>query len=239
MISIQSTEQLTGVQICGDFWDFDELINAIYKVTGDANKYYDYQGPRLRILSVCYKLRHAMLGEHQLEFVGNGLNKNTLTQHELIFPNKNIYFATDILWPEIIFSAIALNYFIYLHLTLNNASIWNHEIATIRKFQAAIADCLEQEVKEEDYVVFLTMLQAKSPLTFLFATQYVDVLNLEYIQLNKEERKAQLAAFALRLLVEDHEYVALKSHLMEAAIATKQPLHAIQMQLSYPEEILW
>jgi len=49
MISIQSTEQLTGVQICGDFWDLDELINAIYKVTGDANKYYDYQGPRLRI----------------------------------------------------------------------------------------------------------------------------------------------------------------------------------------------
>ncbi|WP_418301855.1 DUF6904 family protein [Lysinibacillus fusiformis] len=197
MISIQSTEQLTGVQICGDFWDFDELINAIYKVTGDANKYYDYQGPRLRILSVCYKLRHAMLGEHQLEFVSNGVNKNTLTQHELIFPNKNIYFATDILWPEIIFSAIALNDFIELHLTLNNASIWNYEIATIRKFQAAIADCLEQEVKEE------------------------------------------LAAFALRLLVEDHEYVALKSHLMDAAIATKQPLHAIQMQLSYPEEIIW
>lgn len=84
MISIQSTEQLTGVQICGDFWDLDELINAIYKVTGDANKYYDYQGPRLRILSVCYKLRHAMLGEHQLEFVSNGVNKNTLTQHELI-----------------------------------------------------------------------------------------------------------------------------------------------------------
>ncbi|XRD25086.1 hypothetical protein AABM34_24385 [Lysinibacillus fusiformis] len=141
--------------------------------------------------------------------------------------------------PEIIFSAIALNDFIDLHLTLNNASIWNHEIATIRKFQAAIADCLEQEVNEEDYGVFLTMLQAKSPLTFLFATQYVDVLNLAYIQLNKEERKAQLGAFALRLLVEDHEYVALKSHLMEAAIATKQPLHAIQMQLSYPEEILW
>lgn len=67
----------------------------------------------------------------------------------------------------------------------------------------------------------------------------MDVLNLAYIQLNKEERKAQLGAFALRLLVEDHEYVALKSHLMEAAIATKQPLHAIQMQLSYPEEILW
>ena len=97
MISIQSTEQLTGVRISADYWDLDELINAIYKVTGDENKYYDYQGPRLRILSVCYKLRHAMLGEHHLEFVSNGLNKSVLTQHELIFPNKNVYFSTEIL----------------------------------------------------------------------------------------------------------------------------------------------
>ena len=35
MISIQSTEQLTGVRISADYWDLDELINAIYKVTGD------------------------------------------------------------------------------------------------------------------------------------------------------------------------------------------------------------
>ncbi|HBT73749.1 MAG TPA: hypothetical protein DEB37_16345 [Lysinibacillus sp.] len=239
MISIQSTEQLTGVRVSGDYWDLDELINAIYKVTGDENKYYDYQGPRLRILSVCYKLRHAMLGEHHLDFVSNGLNKNVLTQHELIFPNKNVYFATEILWPEIIFSAIALNDFIDLHQQLNNASMWNYEIAILRKFQAAIADCLEQEIDEEDYVMFVRMLHAKNPFTFRFATQYVDVLNLEYIQLSKEERKAHLAAFAVRLMVEDHEYLALKSTLMEAAITTKQALHDIQIQLNYPEEILW
>ena len=40
-------------------------------------------------------------------------------------------------------------------------------------------------------------------------------------------------------MVEDHEYVALKSHLMEATMATKQALHDIQIQLNYPEEILW
>ncbi|WP_341300975.1 hypothetical protein MHB44_22635 [Lysinibacillus sp. FSL H8-0500] len=239
MIVIQSTEQLTGVRISGDFWDLDELINAIYKITGDENKYYDYQGPRLRILSVCYKLRHAALGEHQLDFVNNGLNKNVLTQHELIFPNKNVYFATEILWPEIIFSAIALNDFIDLHQQLNDSSMWDYDIAIIRKFQAAIADCLEQEMNEEDYEVFLKMLHAKNPLTFRYATQYVDVLNLEYLQLDKEERKAHLAAFAVRFMIEDHDYAALKAQLMDAAITTKQPLHNIQIQLKYPEEILW
>lgn len=39
MPSIQSTEQLTGARISGDFWDLDELIIAIYAITGDENKY--------------------------------------------------------------------------------------------------------------------------------------------------------------------------------------------------------
>lgn len=239
MLSIQSTEQLTGARISGDFWDIDELINAIYKITGDENKYYDYQGARLRILNVFYNLRQATRGEHQLEFVSNGLNKSVLTQHKLIFPNKNVYFAAEVLWPELIFTSIALNDFIRLHQELIDSSDWNIDVAAIRKFQAAVADCLEQELNEEEYLVFLRMLHTKSPLTFRYATQYVDVLNLEYIQLSLEERKAHLASYALRLMLEDDEYVLLKSQLMEAASATKKSLHEIEIKAKYPETILW
>ncbi|MFJ7732990.1 DUF6904 family protein [Lysinibacillus sp. NPDC097231] len=239
MLSIQSTEQLTGARISGDFWDLDELINAIHKIIGDENKYYDYQGARQRILRICYKLRHAAKGEHQLEFVSNGLNKSILTQHELIFPNKNAYFATEVLWPELIFTAISLNDFIHLHKELIDSSEWNIDVAAIRKFQAAVADCLEQELNEEEYLVFLRMLHTKSPLTCRYATQYVDVLNLEYIRLSIEERKAHLASYALRLMLEDDEYEALKSQLMEAAITTKKALHEIEIKANYPEKILW
>lgn len=239
MLSIQSTEQLTGARVSGDFWDLDELINAIYKITGDENKYYDYQGARFRILSICYNLRQATRGAHQLEFVSNGLNKSVLTQHGLIFPNKNVYFATEVLWPELIFTAIALNDFIRLHQELIDSSDWNMDIAAVRKFQSAVADCLEQELKEEEYLVFIRTLHTKSPLTFRYATQYVDILNLEYIQLDLEERKARLASFALRFMLEDDEYVALKSQLMKAAITTKKALHEIEITAKYPETILW
>lgn len=239
MLSIQSTELLTGARISGDFWDLDELINAIHKITGDENKYYDYQGSRLRILNVCYNLRQATKGERQLEFVSNGLTKSILTQHELIFPNKNAYFSMEILWPELIFMAIALNDFIQLHKELIDSSDWNIDVAAIRKFQAAVADCLEQELNEEEYLVFLRMLHTKNPLTFRYATQYIDILNLEYIQLSWEERKAHLAAFALRIMLEDDEYVSLKSQLMEAAISTKKALHDIEIKTNYPEKILW
>ncbi|MET4561724.1 hypothetical protein ABIA69_002894 [Lysinibacillus parviboronicapiens] len=239
MLSIQSTEQLTGARISGDFWDLDQLINAIYKVTGDENRYYDYQGARQRILGICYNLRHAAQGDHQLEFVSNGLTKSVLTHHKIIFPNKNVYYVTEVLWPELIFTAIALNDFIRLHQELIDSSEWNIYIATIRKFQATVAECLEQELEDDEYLVFLRMLHTKSPLTFRYATQYVDILNLEYIDLNTEERKAHLAAFALRLMLEDDEYIALKSQLMEAAKTTKKALHEIQINANYPEEILW
>ncbi|MFJ7649701.1 DUF6904 family protein [Lysinibacillus sp. NPDC097279] len=239
MLSIQSTEQLTGVRISGDFWDLDTLIHAIYKVTGDENKYYDYQGARLRILGFCYNLRQALQGEQQLEFVSNGLNKNILTRHEIIFPNNNVYFAAEVLWPEILFTAIALNDFIRLHQELIDSSAWNSYVATIRNFQAAVADCLEQELSDDQYLVFLRMLHTKSPLTFRYATQYVDVLNLEYIQLNTQARKAQLASFALRLMLEDEEYTVLKSKLIEVASTTKKALHEIPINANYPEEILW
>ncbi|GLC90008.1 DUF6904 family protein [Lysinibacillus piscis] len=239
MITIQSTEQLTGGCISGDFWDLDELVNAIYKITGDENKYYDYQGARLRILHVCYKLRQAAKGEHRLEFVSNGLTKNVLTQHEYIFPSKNAYFATEIIWPELLFTAIALNDFIRLHKEHVDDSDWNIEVAIIRKFQAVVADCLKQEMDDEQYLVFLRMLHTKIPLTFRYATQYIDVLNLEYLYLDKEERQIQLAAFALRIMLENEDYMALKSQLMEAAIMTKKALHDIEINIRYPEEIWW
>lgn len=239
MLSIQSTEQLTGARVSGDFWDLDELINAIYAVTGDENKYYDYQGARNRILGVCYNLRHATQGDYHIEFVGNGLNKRILTQHQLIVPEKNVYFSTEILWPELIFTAIALNDFILLHQERIDASDWNIHIATIRKFQATIAECLEEELDEKEFLVFLEMLHTKKPLTFRYATQYVDVLNLEYIYLSAEERKAHLAAFALRLIIEDAEYITLKEQLLEAAKTTKNALHELQININYPEEIIW
>ena len=239
MLSIQSTEQLTGARISGDLWDLDELITAIYAITGDDKKYYDYQGARLRILGVCYNLRRATQGASHIEFVDNGLTKSILTRHQMIVPEKNVYFSTELFWPELIFTAIALNDFIRLHQERINASDWNIHIATIRKFQATVAECLEQELDEEDYVVFLKMLHTKTPLTIRYATQYVDVLNLEYIHLSTEERKAHLAAFALRLMLEDEEYIILKEQLLEAAKTTKNALHELQININYPENIIW
>lgn len=239
MLAIQNTERLTGGRISGDYWDLDELINAIYAVIGDENKYYDYQGARRRILGVCLQLRKATQGEYNVEFVANGMHKGIEKKQDLLAPEKNIYFSVEILWPELIFLTIALNDFIELHYEFIDPSPWNSDIATIHKFQSIICDCLKEQLPEEHYNVFIQLMFSKSPKYFRYATQYVDLLNLEYLNLSIEERKDSLGAFAIRLMVEDEEYEALKNEILATASVTKNEIHELPLQMKYPENIEW
>lgn len=239
MLSIEHTEHLTGARISGDYWDLDELLTAIYEVIGDENRYYDYQGARNRILGVCYEIRNATLGHRNIEFVSNGIHKGIKKENDLLAPEKNVYFSVEILWPELIFTSIALNDFIKLHTELIDQSIWNIHIAVIRKFQSIVANCLKELLSEEHYVIFMQLLHSKSPVYFRYASQYVDVLNLEYINLSMEQRKESLGAFAIRLMVEDDEYMALKEQILQAASVTKNEIHELPITISYPEKIEW
>lgn len=239
MLLIEPTEHLTGIRITGDYWDIDELLSAINEIMGDEKRYYDYQGARNRILAVCLELKNAIRGERNIEFVSNGIHKGIKHEQQLLAPEKNVYFSTEILLPEIIFTAIALNDFVRLHQELVDNTDWNIHVSIIRHFQALLADRLQELMTQEHYIVFLQMLHAKQPAYFRYATQYVDVLNLEYLALSPEEREESVAAFALRLLMEDDNYNLLKTELIEAASITKSELHELDITLKYPKEIIW
>ncbi|MFC5559559.1 DUF6904 family protein [Ureibacillus thermophilus] len=239
MLSIQSTERLTGGRISGDYWDLDELINSIYEVIGDENKYYDFQGARQRILGVCLQLRKATRGECNVEFVANGMHKGIERQKDILAPEKNVYFSVEILWPELIFTTLALNDFIDLYNEHIDNNPWNPYITTIRKFQSVVTECLREQLPEEHFNVFIHLMFTKSPKYFRYATQYVDVLNLEYLKLSFEERKENLGAFAIRLMVEDDEYIALKDEILATANLTKHEIHELPIRMKYPEHIEW
>lgn len=141
--------------------------------------------------------------------------------------------------PELIFTAIALNDFIRLHQEMIDSSMWNIHVATGRRFQAVAAAALEELLEEQHYTAFLQMLHAKQPFYFRYVTQYVDILNMEYLHLSFEERKRQLSAYALRLLMEDDRYIALKEQVMTAASVTKHAVHELTIPIKYPETIDW
>lgn len=239
MLTIQPTTILTGVCISGDFWDLDALITAIYEITGEENRYLDFQGARKRILSVCLAMRQATKGEKNIEFISNGMHKAIEKNKNVLTPKKNVYFSTEVLMPELIFTALALNDFIRLYEEHEDNSQWNYSIATVRQFQAAVGELLESLIEPEHYMVFLEMLHTKQPAFFRYATQYVDILNTEYLQLSRDERKEHLVAYAIRLLIEDESYTILKEQLLEVAKTSKHEIHELEITVKYPELIDW
>lgn len=238
MLAITATPNQAGVKISGDYFDLDELNQALYKILGPEGKYFSYEGSRMRILSVAYEIRRASQGEHNIDLVFNGLNDAVKKQKNFIGPDKNIYFSAEVLWPEILYAAIALKDFVRLykedaphpHLDLN--------VPVISGFQALVFDCLHGHVPEEQFSVILQAFEA-APGVNDYAVQYVDFLNMRYLDMTKTEREKSLAAIAIKLAVHDQDYAAFRKQVLAAAEPVKRPIHEIPINAEYPEQIDW
>ena len=78
MLTIHPTEHLTGLTVSGDYWDLDDIIQAIHEIVGEEMHYFHYEGARKRLLKVCAKMRQAAKGEHDIHYIANGINKNAI-----------------------------------------------------------------------------------------------------------------------------------------------------------------
>lgn len=57
MIYVKATKHLTGVTIQGDLDDFNDLVSAIYRMTGTSEEVGDlYEGVKNRLLGLCYDI---------------------------------------------------------------------------------------------------------------------------------------------------------------------------------------
>lgn len=81
---------------------------------GDEDEYVNYDAARMRVLGVCYDIRHARIGDREIEFVDNGMDPGKMKWMSTITPDKNVYLKINVLWPEMLFVTMALNDFIRL-----------------------------------------------------------------------------------------------------------------------------
>ena len=235
MLALKNTENMTGALINGDYWDLDELCTAIYQLTGKEDRYLDWQGARLRLLGVSYDLRHAYQGERHIDTVANGLHKEVMKAHDFVASENNIYYSTEILWPELVFTFIALNDFIDLYKKYEHKTDYDVHIVTARKFQAIIAEGLKTNMPEADYQTILTTKTNVEE----YAIQYIDMLNLTYIEMTKEQRIQSFPSIAKNIVLENKEYVAVKRKVMSEANQSKSAIHQLKFNLEYPKDIEW
>lgn len=238
MLSMKTTPNHTGVKISGDYFDLDELNQAIYKVIGKESEYHGYEGSRLRILGISYEIRHAAQGDRNVDFVFNGLHEHTKKQHGFIAPDKNIYFSAEILWPELLYAAYALRDFVRLHQDKRGDLLADVHAPIIARFQALVLECLEGHVPKEEYAAILEAFR-KSPSVNGYAIQYVDLLNLKYIDMTRQQREKSLSTIAMKLAGQDPEYQAFRKQVIGAATPDKRPIHEIGIHAEYPDKIEW
>ena len=101
MIYATPTQNLTGICLEGEYLDFYEMVESIYRMTGLEDDYYDpYWGVKNRLLGLCYDLRHAYQGDREVDFVDNGVDEQIEKWHGKILPKENVHFKVNVLFQK-------------------------------------------------------------------------------------------------------------------------------------------
>lgn len=256
MITVENTENLTGVKISGDFYDFQTLVDAFYAVSIDEedtknSKYFDNS---TRVLGLCYDIRHAFMGDREIALVDNGMTRELMSFHSQITPEKNVYFEVNYLYPEMIFVTAALNELIDIYqkqyskpkneyfAAVNKAVIWDKHIALLRVFQAAFSSCIQETLTPATFTRWLNTMNERYSHVLFMSGHYLDFINLDYLKLDKEQRQKKLSSLSKSII--KYTYDPIHEEMRhEAKVIAEQyggsPADLVNPALEYPEEIEW
>jgi hypothetical protein len=249
MIYIKNTPNYAGVAIYGDYLDFDNLYEALYDIVGGEDEYTGYERVRIRVLGMCYDIRHALMGHREIEFVDNGLDEQKMKYLSIISSKKNLYLVVHVLWPEILFITMALNDLIRIYANkrsrnsnnpmFDKRNIWDVSIAIVREFQAVLAKCIKGVVTEASYNRMFNLMIKDYNWLDGYLTQYVDIFNLQFLKMNKDNRRENISIIAKRLAEQGLDYQKLRDEVVQVARKNECSVDQIRLKLEYPEEIIW
>ena len=92
MLDIKVTENYGGIEVKGDYADFEQLYDSIFEIIGDGEDYPTLEKLRIQILAFCYDLRHAKQGSREIELVENNMDDEIMKWHSIITPINNVYY---------------------------------------------------------------------------------------------------------------------------------------------------
>ncbi|WP_341960061.1 hypothetical protein NM897_09745 [Planococcus maritimus] len=243
MLQITNTPNYAGVTIAGDYQDFDELYEALHLIVGEEGELPAYDSVRLRVLGVCYDIRHSMMGDRGAIAVPNGFDREKAHYMPIIAPETNIYLTFEVMWPELLFVSFSLNDFIELYEKRSNTHPWDPTIVAVRKLQGAVARCLQETLTESKYGHLKKYIRPYMNYSYGlyrdYATQYLDHLNIKFLKMKPEKRLANISIMAKRLGELDHNYFDAKIGIADAARNLNVYESEIRFNEEYPEDFEW
>ena len=249
MIYVTNTPNNAGVTLHGDYLDLEELYEALHTVVGKEGQFLAYEAARIRVLGVCFDIRHALMGDREIELIDNGMDAEKMKRLSMITSGKNVYFKINVLWPEMLFVTMALNDFVKIYariqskngydMMMDKRNIWDNSIAQVRMFQVAIKKGIKDVVTEASFSRMMNMMNSSYTWVDGYITQYVDVLNIRFLAMDKEKRLKNIPTMAKRLTEQGDEYREVKEQILAAAKTYDCSSDYIRLKFKYPENIEW
>ncbi len=214
MITIRNTPNAAGVVISGDFEDLDNLVDAFHLITVsefDGGRNQQYIAMSTRVLGLCYDIRHASQGDREVELVHNNMTDEDMAWHSIIAPRSNVYYSCRYLYPEMFFVMLALNQLIELRSNQIGSMrrvygktqaievAWDKHIAMIRIFQAQFLECVRSTLTDRQFSRWMKAMNSDQFDMRDIASQYLDLLAVNYINLTAKQRLKSLPALAERI----------------------------------------
>lgn len=257
MLKIKPTENLTGITLQGDFNDFYELVESIYRLTGFEEIYDDvYYGVKNRLLGMCYDIRHAYMGDRDIVLEDNGMDNELMKWHGMITPTQNVYYSVNVLFPEAIFIAASVP-MMYIHAyryygesnkkrAVENEhmimpySYYLRDKANLDVLFAGIWKALGEVIGDEELEKILELKGRTNEHFIRYATQYIDKCNIDYLKTDVEKRKDKLKNTVKRIVKKPQAYLNMEADLMYWAMEYNTSMYELRdPKLKYPEEIEW
>lgn len=250
MLSVKTTEKLAGVTVSGTYWDLNALYDALSNVIGEEGSYPEYEACGIRVLGLCYDIRHAYQGDR---------NRGSIEYGDEVF-------SFEYLWPEMVFIYGVLDEFVrlssgslcYLRQEGAERLFYNPEtkdelldrlpddIAFVCYFRDLIINALQRTIDEKRFKKIHRALEDRYSYTLMkryynnFCTQWVDIQNVKYLKRAPEKRKTYLATISEKILFDSSDYDALEDAVYEFAREYGVPYYEIELNgMQYPEEIEW
>jgi len=259
MIRVSNTENLAGVTIAGDFYDLEQLTDALHDIAVNEMDELDkmsesYVNISLRVLGLCYDIRHASQGDRAIFTEENGIADFHLEAHEKIVPKRNVYFSCNILYPEMILNMIALNELIQLRISrlvkskyqydaaFDKRVAWDKTIAVIRLLQSAFQEAVSEVLTKPSFSRWQNLIHNKYIDIYRITGPFVDSWNIKYLEMTREERSKKILTVTKRLVEyrRDPENAAYRSAIDQAMYEHGCSEEDLRFDgLDYPEEIDW
>ncbi len=208
----------------------------------------------MRVLGLCYDIRHASQGDREIFTEENGIADFHLEAYEKIVPKQNVYFSCNILYPEMILNMMALNELIQLRISqlvkskyqfdaaFDKKVVWDKSIAVIRMLQAAFQEAVEDVLSGPSFSRWQNLIHNKYIDIYRITGPFIDSWNLKYLKMSREERSKKILTVTKRFAEyrQDSENARYRRAIDQAMAEHGCAEEDLRFNgMDYPEEIEW